>query len=33
MRAVMEDFMVWAKKMNLIVHQNTAGKPTSKAFD
>ncbi len=29
----MGDFMVWAQKLDLSVHQNTNGKPTSKAFN
>jgi hypothetical protein len=33
MRVMMGDFMVWAQKLNLSVHQNTVGKPTSRVFD
>ncbi len=33
MRVAMGDFMVWAQKLDLSVHQNTNGKPTSRAFD
>ena len=33
MRVAMGDFMVWAQKLGLIVHQNTNTKPTSRAFD
>jgi hypothetical protein len=33
MRVAMGDFMVWAQKLNLSIHQNTNGKPTSRAFD
>jgi hypothetical protein len=33
MRVGMGDFMVWAQKLDLSVHQNTNGKPTSRAFD
>jgi hypothetical protein len=33
MRVVMGDFMVWAQKLDLSIHQNTNGEPTSRAFD
>ncbi len=33
MRVAMGDFMVCAQKLDLSVHQNTNGKPTSRAFD
>jgi hypothetical protein len=33
MRVMLGDFMVWAQKLDLSVHQNTVGKPTSRAFD
>ncbi len=33
MRVAMGDFMVWAQKLDLSVHQNINGKPTSRAFD
>ncbi len=33
MRVAMGDFMVWAQKLDLSVHQNTNGKLTSRAFD
>jgi hypothetical protein len=33
MRVAMGDFMVWAQKLDLSVHQNTNGKPTSTAFN
>ncbi len=33
MRFAMGDFMVWAQKLDLSIHQNTNGKPTSRAFD
>jgi hypothetical protein len=33
MRVAMGDFMVWAEKLDLSVHQNTIGKPTSRTFD
>ena len=32
MRVAMGDFMVWAQKLDLSIHQNTNGKPTSRAF-
>jgi hypothetical protein len=32
-RVAMGDFMVWAQKLDQSVHQNTNGKPTSRAFD
>jgi hypothetical protein len=31
MKVAMGDFMVWAQKMGLSIHQNTVGKPTSRA--
>ena len=33
MRVAMGDFMVWAQKLDLSIHHNNFGKPTSKAFD
>jgi hypothetical protein len=33
MRVTMGYFMVWAQKLDLSLHQNTIGKPTSRAFD
>ncbi len=33
MRVAIGDFMVWAQKLDLSVHQNTIGKPTSRVFD
>jgi hypothetical protein len=33
MRVAMGNFMVWAQKLDLSVHHNNFGKPTSKAFD
>ncbi len=33
MRDAMEDFMVWAQKLDLSVPQNTNRKPTSRALD
>jgi hypothetical protein len=33
MRIVAGDFMVWAQKLDLSIHQNTNGKPTSRAFN
>jgi hypothetical protein len=33
MRVAMGDFMVWAHSLDLSVHQNTDGKPTSRTFD
>ncbi len=33
MSAAMGDFMVWAQKLDLSLHQNTNGKPTSRAFE
>jgi hypothetical protein len=33
MRVAMGDFTVWAQKLDLSVHQNAVGKPTSRAFD
>ncbi len=33
MRVAMGDFMVWAQKLDLSIHQNTNGKPTSRAFN
>ncbi len=33
MRVARGDFMVWAQKLDLSIHQNTNGKPTSRAFD
>ncbi len=32
MRVAMGDFLVWAQKLDLSVHQNINGKPTSRAF-
>jgi hypothetical protein len=32
MRVAIGDFMVWAQKFNLSIHQNTVGKPTSRAI-
>jgi hypothetical protein len=33
MRVAMEDFMVRAQKLDLSIHQNSVGKPTSRAID
>ena len=33
MRVAMGDFMVWAQKLDLSVHQNTNRKPTSRTFN
>jgi hypothetical protein len=33
MRVAMGDFMVWAQKLDLSIHQNTVGKPTSRAIN
>jgi hypothetical protein len=32
-RVAIGDFMVWAQKLDLSVHKNTIGKPTSRAID
>jgi hypothetical protein len=32
-RVTMGDFMVWAQKLDLSIHKNTNGKPTSRAFN
>jgi hypothetical protein len=33
MRVAKGDLTVWGQKLDLSLHQNTIGKPTSKAFD
>jgi hypothetical protein len=33
MRVAMGDFMVWAQKLDLSIHQNTIGKQTSRAIN
>jgi hypothetical protein len=33
MRIATGDFMAWAQKLDLSVHQNIVGKPTSRAID